>query len=891
MSQGTWGLAGYRLRTTLARRAGRYLTVVVLIASSGAVAMASVAAARRTSSAYPVFLRATHASALQVSVYQAVPNGGGGPSLVGAIAALPGVRSVRSIQGVMAVPLDPRGAPRLATIQGSLVIAGQHGMFSVQDRLAVVAGRAADPRAPGQIVVTSGVASVWGVHVGSIVPLGLYRPAQQSLPGFGTPAVKPVRTIRARVTGIVAIGEDLVQDQIDRTFGFAIATPALARIANRINPAGAVPVSYGVAIEGARFVAPVEAAIVRLIPRDYVSEFHLTSRVVTAVALAVRPEVVALDTFGIIAALVGLILSLQAISRGLRQDGAERRVLRAFGARPRDLRAEAIIAPALSVVVGAALAAAGAVALSPLGPIGPVRPVYPDPGVSLDGVVVGWCTAAIVAILVGATVALVARDVARSARPASGHRSDPPRVARATHGAGLPLTCALGAAFALDSPRHQRDAPARSALLGTAVAVGLVATTLTFASGLNTLVSHPALYGWTWDMALVPSNNVPLATLAALSKDSRIAAWSGAQYIDIDVNRISTPVLIQRPGSRVTAPVTDGHGLRSDRQVVLGAATMAELHTRIGGVVTVSFGSPASRPAYVPPTRLTVVGTATFPAIGYSSIVADHTSMGTGALIPLRVLPPALRLALSSRDPVLAGPSLVFVRYKAGVSEAAKRADAARLVAFTDGLYRHDSRAAGNNVAAVGPQQPSQIVNYRTIGSTPEVLAGALSAGAFAGMVVSLGAAVRRRRRDLAVLKTLGFTRRQLSATVAWQASIDALVGIVIGVPFGVFAGRALWLRFARNLNAVPVATVSTTEPRRHRSGHDRPGKPGGLATGSARVDDSGVAGAARGVGTRHLGHPGSHESDAARCDDRCCREQGGAWSATLASPPAGRYH
>ena len=42
----------------------------------------------------------------------------------------------------------------------------------------------------------------------------------------------------------------------------------------------------------------------------------------------------------------------------------------------------------------------------------------------------------------------------------------------------------------------------RSALVGAVLAVVVVVTTLTFASGLNTLESHPALYGWNWTYAI-----------------------------------------------------------------------------------------------------------------------------------------------------------------------------------------------------------------------------------------------------------------------------------------------------------------------------------------------------------------------------------------------------
>jgi ABC-type dipeptide/oligopeptide/nickel transport system permease component len=45
-------------------------------------------------------------------------------------------------------------------------------------------------------------------------------------------------------------------------------------------------------------------------------------------------------------------------------------------------------------------------------------------------------------------------------------------------------------------------------------------------------------------------------------------------------------------------------------------------------------------------------------------------------------------------------------------------------------------------------------------------------------------------------------------ASVGWQATTVAVVGIVIGVPLGVVAGRATWILFSSHVGVVPVAVV-----------------------------------------------------------------------------------
>ena len=56
---------------------------------------------------------------------------------------------------------------------------------------------------------------------------------------------------------------------------------------------------------------------------------------------------------------------------------------------------------------------------------------------------------------------------------------------------------------------------------------------------------------------------------------------------------------------------------------------------------------------------------------------------------------------------------------------------------------------------------------------------------------------MRRRAHDFAVLRALGCTPRQVDRIVAWQATMLAIAGTVIGAPLGILLGRFVWTRLA----------------------------------------------------------------------------------------------
>jgi hypothetical protein len=251
--------------------------------------------------------------------------------------------------------------------------------------------------------------------------------------------------------------------------------------------------------------------------------------------------------------------------------------------------------------------------------------------------------------------------------------------------------------------------------------------------------------------------------------------------------------MAERPGAAVQPPVLTGHALETSGQVVLGAITLAQLHKHVGETVSVSTVNAGPGPT----TRLLIVGTATMPTMGGPG---PHLEMGTGALLDYRLVPAAARNPFN--DPTT-GPEVILVNLRPGVSRSAALRS----------LHQMSAELTNNFNFGVGVQavlRPAEIVNYRSMGTTPAILGAALAAGAVGALGLTLVASVRRRRRDLALLKTLGSTRRQLASVVAWQSSVAVGIGTVVGVPLGIVIGRLLWTVFANEIHAVPTPSVPT---------------------------------------------------------------------------------
>ncbi len=312
-------------------------------------------------------------------------------------------------------------------------------------------------------------------------------------------------------------------------------------------------------------------------------------------------------------------------------------------------------------------------------------------------------------------------------------------------------------------------------------------------------MSKPALYGWNWSYALQPVSDpvssAPPQLESLLRSDRDVAAWTTVQFFTIALDGLAVPFVFEPPASSIAPPLLSGHEVLGPDQVVIGPATLAALHKRVGDTVEASYEGQH--------TALRIVGAATFPAIGVNGTF--HPSTGTGAVASTQLLP-------SASDGVCGQPTdMVLINMRPGVTAATALEDARHIATDTNRIFANvpDTSSCYENLVSVLPvQRPAEIADYHTMGSMPALLAAVLALTAVIALGLTLAASVRRRRRDLAMLKALEFTRRQLLSTLCWQSSVAVGIGVVLGVPLGVVLGRWLWTLFAHDIYVVPEPTV-----------------------------------------------------------------------------------
>jgi ABC-type antimicrobial peptide transport system permease subunit len=792
-------VAGQVLRAEGRARWASWLALALVVGLAGGVVLTAAAGAQRTGTAFARLLQASHAADVSVTV------NGNGQAYDRALARLPEVSGLARVllDEVGYVSLILPGGARVPSMGADISADGRWGTSI--DRFKVLQGRMFRPGRADEVVIDPQLATGYGLRPGSTLRLLMVQP------GAGNrPASRAV--LAFRVAGVVVFSNQIIPVALTDYFPEVVLTPAFYR-------SGAA---------GGLFPVAGDEALVRLRPGTSLAEF---TRRANALALrypqtqgvsvtdfadqqvkveqAILPQADALALFAALAGLAALAVIGQLLSRQLIAGASDYPVLSALGADRRQLFALAMARAALVSAAGGCLAVAIAVAASPLMPIGPTRLAEPDPGVQVNVTILGLGLAA-VAMLPVLVIAPVAWHVARSGVRRGSGQPEPSassRLARALAGLGGVPTAAIGARMAFEPGRGRRAVPVRSALTGTAIAVAALVAALVFGASLVRLVDTPRLYGQNWSLGLsftfgsAPASGNP-SVGAVLSRVPGVAAYAGGNVgqISVDSQQVAG-VGVQPLHGEVFPTLLDGRPPATAHEIVLGSRTLRRLGKHVGDLVSVQ-ATPGSRPVL-----MRVVGEAIFPSFGVGNFTP--TGLGDGAAVFAPLLPPnnvGCPRNVSCYD-------FFLVRFRPGTPGTVISALGRRFVSALTA-----SGCPPGTCQALTAAAPAAISNYSSVRATPLVLGGLLALLAVALMAQVLLTTIRRRRRDLAVVKTLGFVRRQVSAAVAWQATALAAVALLVGLPLGVAGGRWAWALFAGSVGvgpgaAVPLSTVALVVP------------------------------------------------------------------------------
>ncbi len=161
--------------------------------------------------------------------------------------------------------------------------------------------------------------------------------------------------------------------------------------------------------------------------------------------------------------------------------------------------------------------------------------------------------------------------------------------------------------------------------------------------------------------------------------------------------------------------------------------------------------------------------------------------------------------------------NVFLLRYRAGTDAAPRRSF--RVPSTRSRRVRRASRASSR-------RSPTSAGSRRSSRPFSRVVA-------VATLAHTLVSSVRRRRRELAVLRTMGFVRRQVWLSVFWQTATLVSIALIVGIPLGALMGRFAWNLFADDLGAIaepqiaclrflvtiPARSCSRAWSRRYRRG------------------------------------------------------------------------
>lgn len=676
---------------------------------------------------------------------------------------------VQLLEADDAVVEDVLTAPSVERAVDSLFVVGRHteapnvvlipvqvGASPLPDPV-VLRGRPADPAAPDEVVVSERMAGHLGVDVGGVWPYqALTHEEFGDLLRDRWEGTSSGFRVDLRVVGVARTPTDASMAE----FAFLHGTPALHRSLDT-GPGAThgiwVHLAPGASLDDLAADVPALAGLSARdggMVIDFTEERRPLDRSVTVL-------VAGLVAFGAVTAVAGAVVVGQLVARGVQRTAADRRILRDLGLPERATVWVTVAAGGLAVAVAAVTATLVAVVGSRWTPVGVARSIEPHPGVDVHVPVV-LAGAVLTALLVVGLSAVVGR---RSPGPGRSVVRRPVAARLAALGSGpVPI---IGAVLAFGSGSGRvgdgRSRSDRTAFAGVVAAVCGIVAVLVFSSSLDRLVEDPVRWGWTAHHDVQLPEPVRDRTYAALDEAPEVASYAemlGATA-RVEERLVDAYWLETRKGDLAPA-VIDGRMPAGPDEVALGPSLLEDLGLAVGDEVRVD--GEVRR----------VVGT-------------------------------SLPFGRANRSSVTSGVLL-------GAPMDRSTAFTTALVRFADGVD-HDEAAARlyGDLEYGAPDPPVDVLNLGALRPLPTVLAGVLAViGVVALAQVALGIAARS-RSDLAVLRSLGMSRRTSARTVLAATAIVGVLAAGLGVTLGLLTGRLSFRAVAATTDLATDAMAPAT--------------------------------------------------------------------------------
>ena len=765
-------LIGVVFRAELRNRWRQWLALVLLTVVAGGFALAAAAAGFRTQAAFQQFVKGYGFDG-GVYAFQPVPK----------VAHLPGVTSAAEFVGPFSGPATcacEHAIPPNDLSTGVL-------LGDTYSYVKLLSGRRPNPSNPYEVLASFNLEQDDGVHVGTVVHLRLYAASQLRAIATSVGAPPPPRgpEVALHVVGIEASEDEF---PIGSSPSYDIyATSAFLRT---IVPKTASAYVYIVRLHHGAADVPRFTALVTGLSSSGVEGFLNEDISAVSVEASIHPQALGWWILAVLAALIGAAVVGQAIAR---QTSLERGIypsLLALGVKRRQFLALGMARNLAVAVLGAAGAIGLSIALSPIAPLGEARIAESSSGpqANLAVLLIGAGAIVVFVLLVGLPSAIRAARTIRT--DAASALPRPSSIASRLGLIGAPASMVIGVRHALQRRSGAVTVPVGTAVLGTVLAVSALCGTGVFGASLTHLTRTPKLYGDAFQLNFTDLTPTPNSSLVrSLEADNAVISITHGIVTQTSINGTAVGGIAATSfRGPILFSTVNGHFPNGDGQIGLGASTMRVLHAHVGSTVPVTFAQPSGKLRTV---RFRVVGQISFPVLG------GNVGLGIGDAFTI----PGYEHAICPQGSA-----------RATCEVAASQTGGGGLLVGVVGGQRGKAAVARyqstyRSIVAL-PITPVSLINFGEAVNFPLIFGVLLAIFGAATLVHMLAESVSRRRREIGTLEVLGFVRRQVIASVAWQATTLAVVGVIFGVPIGLVVGKTVWTSFASGLGAVPVPVI-----------------------------------------------------------------------------------